>query len=153
MHVVQTQLLKGVERDLAPFSQGVTLQMVEQVYCRDTAHVTSFRVQVGLVGLCQSHQRHKYLLVGFHLLGKLAALLPLPLNGLPFCVTGALTTPSGLQKLPACFNKFWLLQGSCSQRMRSCKLLTGSIRLSSQTQKGKLLLSENGTKWHRSNAA
>ena len=45
---LQRRLLQGVDRDLAPFRTGVTLEMVEQAYCRATSNVTSFRVQVCL---------------------------------------------------------------------------------------------------------
>ena len=44
--VLQEKLLSGVDRDLAPFAEsGITLEMVEQVYC--TYNVQSFRVHVG----------------------------------------------------------------------------------------------------------
>lgn len=44
--MLQEKLLSGVDRDLAPFKDsGITLEMVEQVYC--TYNVQSFRVQVG----------------------------------------------------------------------------------------------------------
>ena len=43
--MLQEKLLAGVDRDLAPFKEsGITLEMVEQVYC--TYNVQSFRVQV-----------------------------------------------------------------------------------------------------------
>ncbi len=47
----QERLLSGVDRDLAPFKEsGITLEMVEQVYC--TYNVQSFRVQVGFRHTC-----------------------------------------------------------------------------------------------------
>ena len=55
----QDRLLQGVDRDLEPFQhRGITLQMVEQVYC--TFNLQSFRVQVSSKAGMKASQGHMF---------------------------------------------------------------------------------------------
>ncbi|KAK9819294.1 hypothetical protein WJX74_001805 [Apatococcus lobatus] len=96
---LQAQLLEGVDRDLAPFSQGITLEMVEQAYCRDTQLVTSFRVQIldnqaYIVGETQGYQDLN--LKNKRMLASVLQAFPGALPDVDFVVQGSDWIPANL---------------------------------------------------------